>query len=120
VLQADGGTRTASITGGAVALHEACGWIAERSGRTDSPFGEFVAAISAGVVDGAVVLDLDYVEDSAAEVDLNVVARESGGLIEVQGTGEHGDFTPRQLAEMVELATGGIRRLNELQRAAAG
>jgi ribonuclease PH len=120
VLQADGGTRTASITGGAVALHQACGWIAERSGRTDSPFGEFVAAISAGVVNCAVVLDLDYVEDSAAEVDLNVVARESGGLIEVQGTGEHGDFTPRQLAEMVELATGGIRRLNELQRAAAG
>lgn len=120
VLQADGGTRTASITGGAVALHQACGWIAERSGRTDSPFGEFVAAISAGVVAGAVVLDLDYVEDSAAEVDLNVVARESGGLIEVQGTGEHGDFTPQQLAGMVDLAAAGIRRLNELQRAAAG
>jgi ribonuclease PH len=120
VLQADGGTRTASITGGAVALHQACGWIAERSGLSESPFGEFVAAISAGVVNGASVLDLDYVEDSAAEVDLNVVARESGGLIEVQGTGEQGDFTPRQLAEMVELAAGGIRRLNELQRAAAG
>jgi ribonuclease PH len=120
VLEADGGTRTASITGGAVALHQACGWIAERSGRTDSPFGEFVAAISAGVVDGAVVLDLDYVEDSAAQVDLNVVARESGGLIEVQGTGEHGDFTPQQLAGMVDLAAAGIRRLNELQRAAAG
>jgi ribonuclease PH len=120
VLQADGGTRTASITGGAVALHQACGWIAERSGRPDSPFGEFVAAISAGVVNGAVVLDLDYVEDSAAEVDLNVVARESGGLIEVQGTGEHGDFTPQQLAGMVDLAAAGIRRLNELQRAAAG
>jgi ribonuclease PH len=120
VLQADGGTRTASITGGAVALHQACGWIVERSGRPDSPFGEFVAAISAGVVNGAVVLDLDYVEDSAAEVDLNVVARESGGLIEVQGTGEHGDFTPQQLAGMVDLAAAGIRRLNELQRAAAG
>jgi ribonuclease PH len=123
VLQADGGTRTASITGGAVALHRACAWLVERgevTGVAESPFREFVAAVSAGIVGGTPVLDLDYPEDSAAEVDLNVVARENGGLIEVQGTGEHGDFTPRQLAEMVELAMGGIRHLSTLQRVAVG
>jgi ribonuclease PH len=116
VLQADGGTRTASITGGAVALHDACAFIAERAGLDRSPFREFVSAISAGVVRGEAVLDLDYAEDSTAEVDLNVVAREGGGLIEVQGTGEHGDFSPEQLAAMVGLSTRGIRALVGLQR----
>jgi ribonuclease PH len=118
VLQADGGTRTASITGAAVALHQACAWLADEAGLAGSPFREFVAAVSAGIVGGVPVLDLDYAEDSTAEVDLNVVARGSGGLIEVQGTGEQGDFTPQQLAGMVELAMGGIRHLHELQRAA--
>jgi ribonuclease PH len=117
VLQADGGTRTASITGGAVALYDACAWLAAQTGRP-SPFGRFVAAISGGVVDGVTLLDLDYSEDVRAEVDLNVVAREGGGLIEVQGTGEHGDFTPAQLASLVEMASGAIRELNALQRGA--
>jgi len=117
VLQADGGTRTASITGGAVALYDACAWLAEQTGAS-SPFGRFVAAISGGVVDGVPLLDLDYPEDVRAEVDLNVVAREGGGLIEVQGTGEHGDFSPEQLAGLVGMASAAIRELNAMQRAA--
>jgi ribonuclease PH len=119
VLQADGGTRTASITGGAVALYDACAWLAAQTGAP-SPFRHFVAAISGGVVDGVTLLDLDYSEDVRAEVDLNVVAREGGGLIEVQGTGEHGDFTPDQLASLVGMASGAISALNGLQRAAVG
>lgn len=118
VLQADGGTRTASITGGAVALHDACAWIVGRSGLAVSPFREFVAAMSAGVVDGRILLDLDYAEDSTAEVDLNLVMRESGGIIEVQGTGEHGDFSPEQLTQLVGLTGSGIRALVAAQRAA--
>lgn len=118
VLQADGGTRTASITGGAVALADACAWLTDKAALSASPFQHFVAAISGGIVDGVLLLDLDYSEDVRAEVDLNVVARESGGLIEVQGTGEHGDFSPAQLTQLVELASGGIRQLNALQRAA--
>jgi ribonuclease PH len=120
VLQADGGTRTASITGGAVALYDACAWLAKRAGLSASPFTEFVAAVSAGVVDGAILLDLEYTEDSSAEVDLNLVARESGGIIEIQGTGEHGELTPGQLTEMVVLMSAGIRGLNAAQRAAVG
>jgi ribonuclease PH len=118
VLQADGGTRTASITGGAVALYDACAWIAAKG--TASPFRGFVAAMSAGVVGGALLLDLDYSEDSAAEVDLNLVMRESGGIIEVQGTGERSDFSPEQLAALVSMTGGGIRGLLQAQRAAVG
>lgn len=117
VLQADGGTRTASITGGAVALYDACQWIAERSGKP-SAFREFVAAVSGGIVGGQMLLDLAYVEDSSADVDLNLVARESGGMIEIQGTGERTDFTPAQLVDMVELLTGSIRGLVTAQRSA--
>lgn len=120
VLQADGGTRTASITGGAVALYDACRWLAERAGLSASPFREFVAAVSAGVVDGRLLLDLDYSEDSRAEVDLNLVSRESGGIIEIQGTGERSDFTPEQLFELVRLTTDCTRRLSAAQRAAVG
>lgn len=119
VLQADGGTRTAAITGGAVALHDACAWLAEKSGRPTA-FRHFVGAISGGLVDGVLLLDLDYSEDVRAEVDLNVVARDTGGLIEVQGTGEHGDFSPRQLGVLVESAAGAIRRINDLQRGPGG
>ncbi|MBD0319327.1 MAG: ribonuclease PH [Gemmatimonadetes bacterium] len=118
VLQADGGTRTASITGGAVALYDACAWIAGQG--TASPFREFVAAMSAGVVGGSLLLDLDYSEDSSAEVDLNLVMRESGGIIEVQGTGERSDFTPEQLTGLVAMTSGGIRALLQAQRAAVG
>jgi ribonuclease PH len=117
VLQADGGTRTAAITGGAVALHDACAWLVHRQGQLASPFRHFVAAISAGVVDGELLLDLDYSEDSRAEVDLNVVGVEAGALIEVQGTGERSTFTAEQLAEMVRLASGAIHELLAMQRA---
>jgi ribonuclease PH len=102
VLQADGGTRTASVTGGAVALHDACAWVAARSGAS-SAFRGFVAAVSAGVVDGRILLDLDYPEDSRADVDFNVVGTEGGGLIEVQGTGERAPFGSEQLVEMLRL-----------------
>jgi ribonuclease PH len=118
VLQADGGTRTASITGGAVALYDACAWLAARDGLAVSPFREFVAAVSAGMVDGALLLDLDYSEDSRAEVDLNLVTRESGGIIEVQGTGEHGHFSPEQLYYLTQMMTGCVRGLHAAQRAA--
>jgi ribonuclease PH len=120
VLQADGGTRTASITGGAIALHDACAWITAKGSFSASPFREFVAAMSAGVVGGTLLLDLDYSEDSSAEVDLNLVMRESGGIIEVQGTGERSDFSPAQLTGLVELTGGGIRSLLQAQRAAVG
>ena len=117
VLQADGGTRTASITGGAVALYDACRWIAERA-AAPTAFREFAAALSGGIVDGDVLLDLDYSEDSRAEVDFNVVALESGGLIELQGTGERAPFSAAQLAALVESTTGGIRELCRMQREA--
>ncbi|MBV9109753.1 MAG: ribonuclease PH [Gemmatimonadetes bacterium] len=117
VLQADGGTRTASITGGAVALFDACRWVAGRTG-TASPFREFVAAVSAGLVDGRLLLDLDYSEDSTAEVDLNLVARESGGIIEIQGTGEHGHFSAEQLYYLTQMMNGCVRGLHAAQRAA--
>jgi ribonuclease PH len=120
VLQADGGTRTASITGGAVALYDACRWLTQRAGLAEMPFRGFVAAISAGVVGGRLLLDLDYSEDSAADVDLNVVAREDGGIIEVQGTGERTPFTPAQLTELVEMSSARIRDLVAAQRAAVG
>jgi ribonuclease PH len=116
VLQADGGTRTASITGGAVALRDACDWIQHTAGYSRSPFVQLVAAVSVGVVTGRTLLDLDYSEDSRADVDLNVVALESGGLIEVQGTGERTAFTPAQLAEMVDLSTSAIVSLVDAQR----
>jgi ribonuclease PH len=120
VLQADGGTRTASITGGAVALHDACDWIRRRAGLETSPFRTLVAAVSTGIVRGRVLLDLDYSEDSSAEVDLNVVGLENGGLIEVQGTAERAPFSSDQLGEMVGTATGAIARLIDAQREAIG
>jgi ribonuclease PH len=120
VLQADGGTRTASITGGAVALFEACAWLTRQKQARASPFRHFVAAVSAGVVNGELLLDLDYPEDSQAEVDLNVVGVEGGGLIEVQGTGERSSFSPEQLTKMVELASHAIAELHALQRALVG
>jgi ribonuclease PH len=116
VLQADGGTRTASITGGAVALRDACAWIDTRRGVETGAFQQLVAAISVGVVDGQILLDLDYSEDSRAEVDLNVVAVENGALIEVQGTAERAPFTRHQLGEMMDLAAPAIDRLVAAQR----
>jgi ribonuclease PH len=120
VLQADGGTRTASITGGAVALHDACAWVTERAGLTESPFRTLVAAISVGIRNGELILDLDYSEDSTADVDLNVVGLEDGGLIEVQGTAERSPFAPDQLTRMVASAASAIDRLTREQRRAIG
>lgn len=116
VIQADGGTRTASITGGAIALRHACEWLVREGHLDESPFTSHVAAISAGILEGRVLLDLDYSEDSRAEVDLNVVAIEGGGLVEVQGTAERAPFTPGQMQAMVEVASSTIERLFELQR----
>ncbi len=112
VLQADGGTRCASITGACVALGLALG------PDIDKVLRERIAAVSVGVVDGEVRLDLSYEEDSNAEVDMNVVMTESGQLVEVQGTAEGRAFSRDQLDAMLDMAAGGIKRLCELQRAA--
>jgi ribonuclease PH len=117
VLQADGGTRTASITGGAVALSDACNWLAERAGLVENPFQQLVSAVSLGIVDGRILLDLDYSEDSRAEVDLNLVGLDDGGIIEVQGTAERAPFNPATLASMIELGSGAIGDLRRAQRA---
>lgn len=115
VLQADGGTRTASITGGCVALELACRWIVDRGLLATTPFTTRVAAVSVGIVGGRTLLDLDYSEDSTAEVDLNVVALAGGGLVEIQGTAERAPFTPDQLNAMIGSASDGIQRLFALQ-----
>ena len=119
VLQADGGTRTASITGGCVALADACRWLAERTG-VPSPFGRLVAAVSVGVVDSEIRLDLAYLEDRDAGVDSNVVMLEPASFVEVQGTGEHGTFSRGELGAMLDLADKGIAQLFQAQRAALG
>ena len=118
VLVADGGTRTAAITGGAVALAAACRWLVDQGKLDASPMRESVAAISVGIVEGQPRLDLEYVEDVGAEVDMNVVMLESGGFVEVQGTGEEGTFSREQLDELLDLAGTGIRRLIDLQHQA--
>lgn len=119
VLMADGGTRTASITGGCVALADALAWLAERTGRPGA-FGQLVAAVSVGIVGGHSVLDLAYLEDRDAEVDANVVMRAPGEFIEVQGTGEAGAFSRAQLDEMLDLASRGVDRLFAAQRQVLG
>lgn len=117
VIQADGGTRTASITGAWVALHDAMEYW-KRAGRiTKSPLTGQVVAISVGMVDGRLLLDLDYPEDSHAEVDMNVVANSHGDYIEVQGTGEQAPFSRDRLNGLLDLADKGIRELLRLQRA---
>lgn len=120
VLQADGGTRTAAITGGSIALHAACRWLVDHERLQTSPFIQHVAALSVGILDGRTILDLDYAEDSRADVDLNVVMLQSGGLVEVQGTAERAPFSIAQLTGMVELAVRGIEQLFAIQGAAAG
>jgi ribonuclease PH len=118
VLQADGGTRTASITGGWVALQRACNRLVEQGVLASSPVQDQVAAVSVGVVDGAPLLDLDYREDSNAHVDMNVVATGAGRLIEVQGTAERQTFTRAELDALLDLALGGIQQLMDGQRRA--
>ena len=120
VLQADGGTRTAGITGGCVALADACAWLAERRRALPSPFGQLVAAVSVGVVDGEERLDLAYLEDRDADVDSNVVMLEPARFVEVQGTGEHDSFSRAQLDVLLDLAGMGIAELFQAQRAALG
>lgn len=118
VLQADGGTRTASITGGFVALQECVKWMMERKMLTVSPIKDHVAAISCGISKGNAVLDLDYVEDSEAMTDANFVMTGSGGLVEIQGTAEGAPFSQEQFLEMLALARKGIGELVELQKQA--
>jgi ribonuclease PH len=119
VLQADGGTRTASITGGCVALADACQWLSARTGAA-SPFGSLVAAISVGMIGGHAMLDLAYTEDKDAGVDANIVMRHPGLLVEVQGTGENDVFSREQLTQMLDYAERGIQQLFQAQRTALG
>ncbi|VTZ27121.1 Ribonuclease PH [Methylocella tundrae] len=118
VLQADGGTRTASITGAWVALHDCLKWMHGRSIIKEFPLRDHVAAISCGVSNGEAVLDLDYAEDSAAETDANFVLTGAGSLVEVQATAEAAVFTETQLNSMLTLARGGVSKLIELQKCA--
>ena len=116
VIQADGGTRTASITGAYVALVEAArGWV-KRGIIKETPVRDSVAALSVGIVDGKVLLDLNYEEDSRAEVDMNIVMTGAGKFIEVQGTAEHAPFSKKKLDRLTDVATDGIRDLIKLQK----
>ena len=117
VLQADGGTRTASITGAWVALRDCLAWMTQRSILRDSPLKDHVAAVSCGVVAGEAVIDLDYAEDSTAETDANFVMTGSGGLVEVQGSAEGAPFSEAELLQMMSLARAGIVQLVGLQKA---
>jgi len=118
VLQADGGTRTASITGGYVALVDACNWMLRKSKIKKNPIHGQVAAVSVGIFEDMPVLDLDYPEDSRAETDMNVVMNDGGGFIELQGTAEGHAFRRDELDRLLELAEKGIRSLLEDQTAA--
>ena len=118
VIQADGGTRTAAITGAYVALHDAMRQLERRRALARFPLHGQVAAVSVGIYRGTPVLDLDYAEDAEAETDMNVVMNEAGGYIELQGTAEGHAFRPEELAGMLDLARGGIAQLLEAQRQA--
>lgn len=118
VLQADGGTRCASITGGMVALYDALRWMKKQKRVKELPLRHMIAAISVGIVDGVPVLDLDYALDSTADVDLNVVMTEDHRFVELQGTAEREPFSDRQLSRMKTLATRGIDELVAAQRKA--
>ena len=120
VIQADGGTRTASITGAFVALADACNKLAEDGIIPGFPLTGFVAATSVGIVNGEVLLDLCYAEDSIADVDMNVVMDDSGRIIEVQATGEKTPFLRSQFDEMLDAAAGGIQQLIAVQMETLG
>jgi ribonuclease PH len=120
VLQADGGTRTAAITGACVAVHDAFSWLVSEGHMAASPVRRRVAAISVGVVDSVLWLDLDYELDVRAAVDMNVVMSSEGRFVEVQGTGEHGTFDRAQLDALLDMAAGGIATLDAAQRKALG
>jgi ribonuclease PH len=116
VLQADGGTRTASITGAFVAVHDALTWMRGKGMIATLPVRDFVAAVSVGIVDGVPVLDLDYPEDSGADADANFVMTGSGGLVEVQGTAEKKPFSQESFDQLMALAKKGIAELVSLQK----
>ena len=120
VLQADGGTRTAAITGAFVAAHDAVTWLQAQGKLTGSPIREFLAAVSVGLVQGTPLLDLEYEEDSTCDTDMNVVMTEAGSFVELQGTAEGVVFTREQMEAMTALAEKGIRELIRAQRAALG
>ncbi len=120
VLQADGGTRTAAITGAFVAAHDAVSWLIGRGRIAASPIRDFVAAVSVGIVEGTPLLDLEYVEDVACDTDMNVVMTGSGGFVEVQGTAEGAPFTRAEMDLLLALADRGIRELGAAQRRALG
>ena len=118
VLQADGGTRCASITGGMVALADALAWLQAQGKLKTNPLTQFIAAVSVGVCEGTPTLDLDYAHDVAAEVDLNVVMTDDGRYVELQGTAEHEPFTEASLDALKTLARKGVKELIRLQKAA--
>ena len=118
VIQADGGTRTASITGAFVALHDAVTGLMNKGLIKETPLKDFIAAISVGIYEGTPVLDLDYVEDSACDTDMNVVMLGNGHFVEVQGTAEGHAFSRDEMNALLDLAQGGITQLIEMQRAA--
>ena len=118
VIQADGGTRTASITGAFVALHDAVSGLMQKGLVKENPFKDFVAAISVGIYESTPVLDLDYDEDSACDTDMNVVMLGNGHFVEVQGTAEGHAFSREEMDTLLELAKSGIGQLVEMQRAA--
>ena len=120
VIQADGGTRTAAITGAYVAVHDAVGFMLEKKLIAASPLTDCVAAVSVGVYQGEPVLDLDYAEDSACDTDMNVVMTGGGGLVEVQGTAEGKPFTRAEMDRLIDLAATGIRQLVAAQKTALG
>ncbi len=118
VIQADGGTRTASITGACVALVDALRYMQRNAMITTDPLRQMVASVSVGIVDGVPVLDLDYPEDSSADTDMNVIMTEAGDFIEVQGTAEGTAFNRSELDSLLDLASGGIAELIAIQKAA--
>lgn len=118
VLQADGGTRTAAITGACIAVTDAFDWLVRTGRASESPVKRRVAAVSVGVIDGEPRLDLDYEEDVRADVDMNVVMSSEGRFVEVQGTGEHGTFARGELDSLVDLAVEGIQTLDRMQQEA--
>ncbi|MBU0594520.1 MAG: ribonuclease PH [Gammaproteobacteria bacterium] len=120
VIQADGGTRTASITGAYVALHDAISFLQKKQLLAASPLTDFVAAISVGVYQGVPVLDLDYAEDSACDTDMNVVMTGSGGFVEVQGTAEGTPFSRSEMEALLDLAQSGIGQIVAKQKTALG
>ena len=116
VIQADGGTRTAAITGASVALVDACSNMLATGKLSESPLTSMIAAISVGIYQGTPVIDLDYVEDSSADTDMNIIMTSDGGIIEIQGTAEKQPFSEKELSSMMALAKQGISQLHELQR----